>query len=94
MKLKIGAAYYTVQVVPQKELDEGDSADCDTDTMLIRITDRAKPEAFRANLLHEALHTINASIQDEAFIEFLAQAITQLLAENPHFTKLFLKGRR
>lgn len=88
MKLKIGPVYYRVKNVPTEDIGR-DYADTQQDVLLIRVSETVKPEIYPQTLLHEVLHAINLQM-DHFQVESLAQSLTQVLKDNPHFTKLFL----
>jgi len=87
--LKIGGNRYKLRVVPENQID-GDSGETDTKKLTMRLADDHAESAILPSLLHEILHAINIELSEKE-VEFLAQALYQVLKENPRLTKLFLK---
>ena len=81
-QVKVGGISYRVELCePETKLDDKTAARLSSDKCWIRILKGDKPfmeEAF----LHELFHTINIEMSEET-VEFLAQALYQIVVDNP-----------
>lgn len=85
-KLKVGGLHYTVTIETEKELRDC-VGEMDNEELTIKLR-KAKKEAMELTFLHEILHAINNEMT-EMNVEFMAQALYQILKDNP---KLFTEG--
>lgn len=79
--IKVGGIRYRVQVVGSEELEDKVGGKIATDKCLIKII-KAEPQYMHQTFLHEVLHAINMEIEEEK-IEFLSQALYQVICDNP-----------
>lgn len=88
-KIKIGGMTYQVTTVTaeSEELEDGIAAKIDAVKGTIRVLE-GHPVFMQVSLLHEVLHAINMEFPEER-IEFLAQALNQIIVDNP---QLFESG--
>jgi hypothetical protein len=82
-RLKIGSIWWTVKLVDSTEIDCDGATVGDQDVLrqTIRISRHLSKEMQLVVLLHEILHCINSELEHET-VEFLAQALAQVLSEN------------
>lgn len=77
-KIKIGGMIYRVKIVN----DLKDSAGEYNGSTLELSIGNAKPDSMFVTFLHEIIHAINSEI-GEVETEFLAQALCQVIKDNP-----------
>lgn len=83
-KLKIGGIVYSVE--QKKDIDDGECAGkIHTDKQLIELSE-GTPDYMKVTLIHEILHAINNEVK-ETDVEFYAQALYQVIKENPELFK-------
>lgn len=82
--LKIGGLTYKIEEVD--EVDDGDSAGKIVGTKQLIQIGHATNDYMKLTLVHEILHAINAEVK-ESEIEFLAQALYQVIKDNPELFK-------
>jgi hypothetical protein len=83
-KLKIGGRTVDVKIVESThpKLDNDRANGCYSTTQnTIYLADNCHKKLLPVVLLHEIIHTININI-DEQTVEFLAQALHQVLKDN------------
>lgn len=81
-KLKIGAHGFTINYVKvPKGITAENSGLNDGNTNTITVDTDLSPTMKYETLWHEIMHTINGELPEKE-IEFLAQAITQVLLDN------------
>ena len=85
--IKIGGIKYIVKVVPDEDFDGKTGAEIVANKKLIKVLKGDKDFMFQS-FWHEIVHAINMEL-DEPMVEFLAQALYQIIVDNP---KLFLDG--
>ena len=85
MILKIGAHTYTIIY---KELEDNDGLLL-RDKQEIHISSKLQGTEQFCTLIHEILHVINNELGEKE-IEYLAQAMTQVLLDNPNIMALHL----
>lgn len=78
-QIKIGGLVYEVKVV--EELADGCAGIIEYKKQIIRI-EKSTPDMMGLTLMHEILHALNAEFA-EPHIEFMAQALYQIIKENP-----------
>lgn len=83
-KIKIGGIIYKIKIVDDMK-DKAGEYDSSKQTIFIC---KAKQGSMEVTLLHEILHAINNEM-GEVETEFLAQALYQVIKENP---KIFQGG--
>lgn len=80
-QLKIGGHIYRVVELDEVSKDPNTAGECDIDKLEIRLRKKQKQSAKEATLFHEIIHAINWEY-DEKDVEFLAQALYQVLQDN------------
>jgi hypothetical protein len=86
--LKIGAHDYKIRTALKKDMPPEESGNCDSEKNVITILRHAPRSRKIELILHESLHAMLAGhdFQDEEpIIVILGEALTQFLANNPHF---------
>jgi len=79
-KLKVGGLRYDIRVCTEDELPDV-AGDFTSNKKLIRLL-KADNDYMCVTLLHEILHAMNMEMPEER-IEFLAQGLYQVIADNP-----------
>lgn len=87
-RLKIGAIWWKVRVVPGAEIDSDGAtvADQNEVSQTIRIAKELSPEMREVAFFHELLHCIDSQL-DHDLVELLAQALYQVLKDNKLLAK-------
>jgi hypothetical protein len=86
-KIKVGGIIYKVKVVDPGDFDDKVGAQISTERCWIKVM-RADPQFMKQAFWHELFHAMNMEMEEEK-VEFLAQAIMQIMVDNP---KLFEGG--
>lgn len=82
-KIKIGGLDYTVETV--NEIDGDCVGKIYYQDLKIKV-ENSQPDFMALTFWHEILHAINGEMK-ETDIEFLAQALYQVIKDNPHMFK-------
>jgi hypothetical protein len=78
--IKIGGIRY--KVIVKENVDAENAVACiDTERQEIQLQ-KAVRASMECNFIHEIFHAINVSL-DEEKVEFLAQAMYQIIVDNP-----------
>lgn len=86
-KLKVGGIFYSVRIMEPEDVSDKIGGQINTERCVIKVL-KGDPQFMQETFLHELFHAINMEIEEEK-IEFLAQAMMQVLVDNP---KLFGGG--
>lgn len=84
-KIKIGGMTYKVTIANEEDLDSRTAAQINSVKGTIKVLD-GNPIFMQVSFLHEVLHAINMEYEEER-IEFLAQALNQIIVDNPQLFK-------
>jgi len=79
--LKIGAHTYAVRYEEFWEGDDDELAHNDPMTQVIQISSQLSPTQTFVTLLHEAMHTMNRTL-DHTVLDSLAEQVGQFLLDN------------
>lgn len=94
-KIKIGGFRYKVITCAEeddKKLPKNAAGIFDPEKGFLALRKGFEPYMFET-LLHEILHAINSEIEEET-IEYLAQALYQVIADNPSVFALPVQSKR
>lgn len=80
-KVKVGGITYKVRVVAPEEMEEKTGGMISTERCWIKVL-KAETPFMEQTFLHELLHAINMELGEET-TEFLAQALYQVIVDNP-----------
>lgn len=80
-RLKIGGHIYDVVELDEVSKDGNTAGECEIDKLEIRLRKGQKQTAKEATLFHEIIHALNWEFEEKE-VEFLAQAIYQVLKDN------------
>lgn len=85
--IKVGGIRYKVKVVGTDDIGDKTAGQINTEKCTMKVL-KGDPQFMHVTFLHEILHAINMEFGEET-IEFLAQSLYQVIADNP---KIFEGG--